>query len=83
MATVEYTFVRRCAGGCHATFDISINGGAARQRTFDTDVLRASLASMTDEEVEAALTTVLRVHIAGKTRAQIVSEFQNPVTVTI
>lgn len=83
MATLTYTFVDRCAGGGHTRLDVSFNGGAAQRIVYTTDETRASLASLTQDEREALALLVLKVHMAGKTRAQIVTEFGSPVTVTI
>lgn len=84
MATISYTFVDRCAGGGHTRLDVSLNGGAARRAVYTTDEIRAALSEMTNEEREAAALLILKLHMAGKTRAQIISEFQSgPVTVTI
>lgn len=83
MATVTYTFVSRCAGGGHTIFDISFNGGADQRVSYETDDLRAPLSNLTQDEREALALLVLKVHMAGKTRAQIVTEFGSPVTVTI
>lgn len=63
--------------------DISVNGGAANRVVYTTDEIRASLASLTTEEREQLALLILKVHMAGKTRAQIVTEFGSPVTVTI
>lgn len=83
MATVTYTFVSRCNGGGHTVFDISFNGGADQRITYTTDDLRAPLSALTQDERETLALLILKVHMAGKTRAQIVTELQNPVTVTI
>jgi hypothetical protein len=84
MATVSYTFVSRCAGGGHTVFDVSLNGGAANRVVYPTDEVRAALSTLTTEERQALALLILKVHLAGKTRAEIVTEFQaGPVTVTI
>ena len=84
MATLAFTFVSRCAGGGHTAFDVSLNGGAARRVVYTTDEIRSPLSQLTGEEREQFALLVLKVHGAGKTRAQIVTEFQaGPVTVTI
>lgn len=84
MATVTYTFVERCAGGGHTTFDISVNGGAAQRVVFETDDLREPLGNLTQEQRERAQMLILKIHMAGKTRQQIVTELNaGPVTVTI
>lgn len=84
MATISYTFVDRCSGGGHTRFDISVNGGAAQRVVFDTDDIRAPLSSLTEEQREKLQLLILKVHMAGKTRAQIVTELQaGPVEITI
>ena len=83
MATLTYTFVDRCEGGGHTRLDVSVNGGAARRLVYTTDEIRAPLSELTNEERETLALLILKVHMAGKTRNQIVTEFQNPVTVTI
>ena len=83
MATITYTFVSRCSGGGHTLFDISVNGGATQSVVFATDELRAPLSELTQDQREKLQELILRVHMAGKTRAQIVTELASPVTVTI
>ncbi len=83
MATVAYTFVSRCAGGGHTVLDVSFNGAAANRVVYTTDEIRAALSELTNEEREKLALLILKVHMAGKTRQQIVTEFNNPVTVTI
>lgn len=84
MTTVTYTFVSRCAGGGHTALDVQLNGGAVRHFVYTTDEIRAPLSSLTPDEREQAALLILKIHMAGKTRAQIVSEFQaGPVVVTI
>lgn len=84
MAIVSYTFVDRCDGGGHTRLDISLNGGAAQRIVYDTDDIRSPLGNLTQEQRETLALLILKVHMAGKTRAQIVSEFSaGAVTVTI
>lgn len=84
MATIQYTLANICPSGGHASFDISINAGPLRRLAFTTDQIRAPLADLTSEEREFLIATVLRIHMAGKTRAQIQTELQaGPVLVTI
>lgn len=84
MATISYTFVDRCAGGGHTRLDVSVNGGAAKRVVYTTDEIRAALSELTEDQRETLMLLILKVHMAGKTRAQIVSEFQaGPVTVTV
>lgn len=83
MATITYTFVDRCAGGGHTRLDVSINGGTAQRIVYDTDDIRAPLSNLTQEQQDILKLLILKVHMAGKTRAQIVTELANPVTVTV
>lgn len=83
MAQITYTRISTCPGGCHVTFDISLNGGAPTREVFPIDDLRAPLAQVSNDDREAFVQMVLRAHLADKTRAQIVTEFASPVTVTI
>lgn len=84
MATVSYTFVDRCAGGGHTRLDVSLNGGAAQRIVYDTDDIRAPLGDLTPQQQDMLKLLILKVHMAGRTRQQIVTEFnQGTVTVTI
>lgn len=84
MATITYTFVDRCAGGGHTRLDVSVNGVAAQRIVYDTDDIRAPLSELSSERQDLLKLLILKVHMSGKTRAQIVSEFQSgPVVVTI
>lgn len=83
MATLTYTFISRCAGGGHTTFDISLNAGTAQRVVYPTDEVRAPLSALTQEERAELALLILKVHMAGKTRAAIVTELAGPVTVTI
>jgi len=83
MATITYTFVDRCTGGGHTQFDISVNGGASQRIVYDTDDVRSPLSNLTQDQQDMLKLLILKVHMAGKTRAQIISELTNPVTVTI
>lgn len=84
MATVAYTFVDRCTGGGHTRLDVSVNGGAAQRIVYDTDDIRAPLSNLTQDQQDMLKLLILKVHMAGKTRQQIITEFnQGAVTVTI
>ena len=83
MATLTYAFVSRCAGGGHVALDISLNNGAATRVAYPTDEVRAPLSDLTQDERENLALLILKVHFAGKTRAQIAAEFSAPVVVTI
>jgi len=84
MPTITYSNPARCAGGGHSSFDVALNGAAAKRVVYTTDDVRAPLSELTADERENLALLVLKVHFAGKSRAQIVAEFQaGPVTVTI
>lgn len=83
MATISYTFVDRCAGGGHTRLDVSVNGGAAQRIVYDTDDIRQPLSNLTQDQQDLLKLLILKVHMNGKTRAQIVTELASPVTVTI
>jgi hypothetical protein len=82
--TITYSNPTRCSGGGHTALDVTLNGGATRRFVYTTDEVRAPLSELTAEERETFALLVLKVHVAGKTRNQIVAEFQSgPVVVTI
>lgn len=84
MATLSYTFVSRCAGGGHTVLDISLNAGAAQRIVYTTDEINLPLSNLTQDQRETLALLILKIHMAGKTRAQMVTEFgSGPVTVTI
>ena len=86
MPNITYAFVERCAGGGHIVLDVSLDGGASRRVPYTTDDVRAPLSALTREEQESLALMILKVHFAGKTRAQITTEFQSgggTVTVTV
>lgn len=83
MATISYTFIDRCAGGGHTRIDVSFNAGAEQRIVYTTDELREPLSNLTQDQRETLALLILKVHMAGKTRAQIVTEFAGPVTITI
>lgn len=83
MATLKYTFVDRCAGGGHTRLDVSLNGGTAQRIVYDADDIRDPLSNLSPEHQDLLKLLILKAHMAGKTRAQIVTEFASPVTVTI
>jgi hypothetical protein len=84
MATLTYTLVDRCGGGGHTKLDVSLNGGAAISTVYNTEEIRAALSELTPDDRKNAALLILKLHMAGKTRAQIAAEFQaGPVTVTL
>ena len=85
MTTLTYTRRAICAGGCHVTFDVSLNASAPQSMVFDVDVLRQPLSVLTTDERATFAQNVFRAHNEGSTRAQIATAFPNntPVTVTL
>ncbi len=85
MATISYTRIAVCPGGCHVTMDVAFNGGAAKPIRFDIDDVRRPFSSFTQEELDTAVLLVLKAHIAGMTRAQAAAAFpaNTPVEVTL
>lgn len=84
MATISYTFVDRCAGGGHTRLDVSLNGASAQRIVYTTDEINLPLSTLTQDQRELLALLILKVHMMGKTRAQMVTEFgAGAVTVTI
>lgn len=83
MASISYTFSHACAGGGHVELDISLNGGAARHVVYTIDDIRTPLSALTVEERENLALLILKVRLAGLTRAQARAVVEAGVTVTI
>lgn len=83
MATVAYTFSNACASGGHIALNISINGGAARRVEYTTDEVRSPLSALTAEERENLFLLILKMRLAGLTRAQARAVVEAGFTVTI
>jgi hypothetical protein len=82
--TITYSNPTRCQGGGHTALDVAVNGGATRRVVYATDEVRAPLSELTLDERETLALLILKVHFAGKSRAQIVTEVTaGPVVVTI
>lgn len=82
MPAVTFTLISVCAGGGHADVDATING-ATRRLHLNVDDIRRGLGTYSDEELTTAASIILNVHVSGKTRNQIGTEFQSSVVVTI
>lgn len=80
---IAYSFGGVCAGGGHVTINVSVNGGEAKPFVYTTDELREPLNALSGEDRERLALLILKVHFAGMTRAQMRSEIQAGVTVTI
>lgn len=84
MATLTYSNPAICSGGGHVSIDVALNGNAVLSATYEVDELRAPLSDLDEAEREALALAILKLHFAGKTRAQMRAEFQaGPVTVTL
>lgn len=83
MATIEYVFSHACEGGGHIALDISLNGGPARRVVYTTDEVRAPLSALSTEDRENLALNILKVKLAGLTRAQARAVVEAGVTVTI
>jgi hypothetical protein len=76
MPTITYANPTRCTGGGHTALDVTLNGGATRRVAYTTDDVRAPLSELTNDERETLALLILKVHFSGKTRNQIINEFQ-------
>jgi hypothetical protein len=82
--SVTFQFVEQCGGGGHTTFDVTLGSGASRRVIYETDDIRQPLSDLTDDQKETLALYVLKIHMAGKDRAAIVSELTaGPVMITI
>jgi hypothetical protein len=75
---VGFAFDHVCDGGGHVELDVSFNGGSARNVVYMVDELREPLSSLTDDEMEQAALLLLKLHSAGKSRAQIQASLTAP-----
>jgi cell division GTPase FtsZ len=71
--TVTFSNPSVCAGGDHVT--ITVQAGAGQARTF-TYLMPQITQAMSEDDIETIALGLLRLHFRGRTRAQIVSEFQ-------
>jgi hypothetical protein len=84
MATsFTYTFRRRCEGGGHVVLGVSFNGTDLGDYVYTTDEVRSPLSALSQEDREELALGVLKLRLQGMTRAQIVTLFGSPVTVTV
>ena len=82
--SITYQFVDRCAGGGHTRFDVTIGSGVTKRIIYETDEIRRPLSDLTDEQRDTLLLYILKVHMTGKERADIVTELNSgPVMVTV
>jgi hypothetical protein len=78
MASETVTLTARCSGGNHLTFSLT---GALTQ-TVRTDVATV-LEPMTEAELEAFCKALVKLGKVGRTAPQLLTLFQNGVTVTV
>lgn len=67
MATVAIALISSCAGQGHVHLNVSINGGAVQAYRLHIDEM---MIPLTTEEREIILRGLLKLHAAGKTKAQ-------------
>lgn len=73
-----FAFDGVCSGGDHVTLDISFNGGQPRSVVYTVDQIREPLSALSDDEKEAIALVLLKLHFAGKTRAEAQAELSGP-----
>jgi hypothetical protein len=83
MATLGFQYVSNCAGGGHVEIDGSFNAGPPKRFVYTTDELRQPLNALTPDEMAQFSLTLLKIHFAGRTRAEMKTELQAGVTVTV
>lgn len=76
MPTITFSNPSICTGGGHLHTDVAVNGGTAREMAFDVDELRNPLSELSAEDRAQLAMLLLKVHFAGKTRAQMRAELQ-------
>lgn len=83
MATLTFAYVNDCAGGGHVNFTVRLNAGAVQSFHITMDEFLAPLSQLTQEERDLLAQTLLKIRMAGKTRAQAKADLQAGFTVTI
>lgn len=84
MPTVTYEYRGRCEGGGHFLVDVSLEAGPKHRAVYTTDEVRAPLSEILGEEWERFALALMRIHMSGKTRQQMLAEFQaGPVVVVV
>lgn len=80
MATLTLTLLDTCGGGGHLTLNVQINANDKGNLYVGTaDVL----GEFSDDEIDAVVKGVLRLHKIGKTLAQVRSDLLAGLTVTL
>lgn len=80
MASLTLTIDAVCAGGDHLTLGLVLDGQAKRVARCVRSELTAPL---TEEEIEAAMKVLIRLHARGKTANQVRNNLQAGLVVTI
>lgn len=83
MATVNIQATAICAGGNHITITASIAGGASRVFAFNIAELQAALDGEAGITVRDTILALIEIHAIGKTAAQLKSDLQAGLSVTI
>jgi hypothetical protein len=81
MPTISYTYLDRCAGGGHFRVDVALDGGPSSRFVYTTYEIREPLGSLTLEQRALVALAIMKLHMAGKTRQEMMAEFNaGPVT---
>ncbi len=80
---IGFAFASVCAGGGHNDLMVSLNGGASQHYVYTTDDIRAPLSEMSEEERITATLFLLKLHFAGKTRAEVLAELSPGIVMVI
>jgi hypothetical protein len=80
MATILLKLEHVCAGGGHATISVALNGTPKGEWELWADDV---LADVTDEEIEALMKLLIRAHKVGRTKAEVRTDLQAGLTITV
>ena len=80
MATVLLTIESVCAGGGHANINVKVNGNDKGTFGLYADDV---LAPLPDAEVQSVLAALIKLRMIGRTKAQVRSDLQAGLTVTV
>ena len=69
-----------CASGGHVSLGVTVDGGAEKVFSLETDTIRENIRP---DDRERMLVDIVRLSIAGLTRAQARSKLQTGFTVTL
>ena len=82
MTNVTLSLSSACAGGDHITLSVAIPGvwsGSSGVLDMENDLL----SPLTQDDIQAAIKVLLRVHAIGKSRAQLRSDLQAGIAMAI